>query len=344
MKWRPVEAEAGDMVRIRIGSIYHYGVFVSENEVIQFGLPPREISRNWDSVKVLSTDAETFSAGSIVEVACLDRGETKKRIPKKKTVEIARSRIGEGGYNLIHNNCEHFANECVFGVKYSEQESQAMERWLSRPVFDIYIMRIPEDGKVGEIRNPARKKDVGSVKNEKLKLEKYYAWELLGRALKKSAEIDIDTVNFQKKRNGQWTADGFFFSVSHSGGFVCCAYSNAPCGVDIETLESFERHSDNLTELYGKIALDSEKTEPVNADALLTLWTKKESVFKALGGKTFAPKKINTADYFTDTAVFNGNIFVSAASEKTEAKYFRYYFADEEIHQILKSEIKDTII
>ena len=32
---------------------------------------------------------------------------------------LARQRIGESGYNILHNNCEHFVNECVFGEKRS---------------------------------------------------------------------------------------------------------------------------------------------------------------------------------------------------------------------------------
>ena len=40
MKWEPTDCKTGDMVRIRLGSIYHYGVFLSEDEVVQFGYPP----------------------------------------------------------------------------------------------------------------------------------------------------------------------------------------------------------------------------------------------------------------------------------------------------------------
>ena len=36
-------------------------------------------------------------------------------------VNYAFSRVGEGGYNIISNNCEHFANDCLFGKKKSNQ-------------------------------------------------------------------------------------------------------------------------------------------------------------------------------------------------------------------------------
>ena len=36
-------------------------------------------------------------------------------------MNYALSRLGEGGYDLVSNNCEHFSNECVFGKKTSNQ-------------------------------------------------------------------------------------------------------------------------------------------------------------------------------------------------------------------------------
>lgn len=48
-------------------------------------------------------------------------GEEAKLYSAKETVERARSRIGERGYNLLLNNCEHFAVWCKTGVEKSEQ-------------------------------------------------------------------------------------------------------------------------------------------------------------------------------------------------------------------------------
>ena len=44
-----------------------------------------------------------------------DRKEKKKQRKPKEVVAYARSKIGMRGYNILYNNCEHFANECVFG-------------------------------------------------------------------------------------------------------------------------------------------------------------------------------------------------------------------------------------
>lgn len=133
MRWEPVDAKPGDMVRIRVGTIYHYGVFLSEDEVVQFGYPPiAEFAEQNKVVTVLSVDIDAFSCGRIVEVGVLDRRERKRRLPPEETVRIARERVGEGGYNILHNNCEHLAYECVFGEKKSEQTDAIRNFWKEK--------------------------------------------------------------------------------------------------------------------------------------------------------------------------------------------------------------------
>ena len=131
MKWVYRECQYGDVIRVKLGSVYHYGIFASEDEVIAFGLPPTaENLKNQQDIKVLATDIDVFSCGNPVEVAQLTLKEKRKRQSPDKTVSVARERIGEGGYNLIHNNCEHFVNEIVFGKKISEQELEVRRKWM----------------------------------------------------------------------------------------------------------------------------------------------------------------------------------------------------------------------
>lgn len=106
------------MIRTKVDFYYHYGIYVDDETVIQFG-PPDGASRDPDEIEVISTDIDIFRNGGEVETAKLDLSERLKRNSADKTVEIARSRIGEKGYNILHNNCEHFANECVFGAPHS---------------------------------------------------------------------------------------------------------------------------------------------------------------------------------------------------------------------------------
>ena len=113
MRWCDDEPQFGDIIRTKVSFYYHYGIFVSENSVIQFGLPDITAQKAED-VRVLETDVMTFLNGGEIEV-----GVTSKRHSPEKTVSLAKARLGEGGYDILHNNCEHFAMECAVGEKSS---------------------------------------------------------------------------------------------------------------------------------------------------------------------------------------------------------------------------------
>ena len=114
MQWTENAPAYGDMIRTKVQFYHHYGIFVSENQVIQFGLPDDPM-RAADQIKVIETDIQTFLMGGELEVAVMDREERKTMFPPDEIVDRARQRLGEGGYDILHNNCEHFVNECVFG-------------------------------------------------------------------------------------------------------------------------------------------------------------------------------------------------------------------------------------
>lgn len=114
------------MIRARIGALYHYGIYISDSEVIQFGFPPvNGTPRNADEVKVVSTDVDAFRCDNFLEAAELGFFEKRKARPAEKRIEYARSCVGKGGYDLLDNNCEHFAYECVFGKGRSSQSEKA---------------------------------------------------------------------------------------------------------------------------------------------------------------------------------------------------------------------------
>ena len=118
ISWAEKTPVFGDMLRTKVQFYHHYDIFVSESEVIQFGLPndPLQSARQ---IRVLSTDVLTFLQGGDLEVMVPDRSTRKQMRTPEQIVAIARQRIGEGGYDILHNNCEHFANDCVFGQPHS---------------------------------------------------------------------------------------------------------------------------------------------------------------------------------------------------------------------------------
>ena len=129
MKFELVNASRGDMIRVDIGGLFHYGIYVSDEEVIQFGYPPTLRDKDRDNIVVVVTSIDVFACNNFVEVGVLDCKEKKKAFKVEEIISRARSRIGEGGYNILHNNCEHFAYECYFGKKYSSQETLMREKW-----------------------------------------------------------------------------------------------------------------------------------------------------------------------------------------------------------------------
>ena len=118
MKWTDKVPQYGDMIRVKVSFYYHYGIFVDENTVIQFGMPDNSNTPP-DDIAVMTAHINEFSNGEFVECAEPEKSEKKRRYPPEKTVALAMERVGEKGYNILSNNCEHFANECYFGEKKS---------------------------------------------------------------------------------------------------------------------------------------------------------------------------------------------------------------------------------
>ena len=305
MKWLPADCSPGDMVRVRTGSVYHYGIFVSEDEIVAFGLPPVPQYRDRpDRLTVLATDADTFSCGAIIEKAVFSFSEKRKKRTPAKIVEIARSRIGETGYNIIHNNCEHFVNECVFGVARCTVEEEARKRWLSRPICDVYIAPVA-DGPVGTVFPPERDFEIRECRNDALRAAKYADWALLAFASKRSLAVDFKKTIFKKTRFGRWCAEGFDFSLSHAGGSVAVAVSGGAVGVDIESVTAFagKKASENTGKLRDRFFTENERNAyPDEPIPFLSCWTKKEAEFKRIGRGNFDPASLDVTR--TDAASF----------------------------------------
>jgi len=93
-----------------ISGIYqHHGIDIGDGSVIHYR-KPREI--------VEQTSFETFSKGNKVYVRQYPQGFS--FIPEV-VIRRALSRLGENKYNLLFNNCEHFATWCKIGISESKQ-------------------------------------------------------------------------------------------------------------------------------------------------------------------------------------------------------------------------------
>ena len=128
MNWVVKTPVRGDIIRTKVQFYYHYGIFVSQEQVIQFGLPNDPLQMA-DTIRVLTSDVYTFLQGGELEVAEPDRTERKAMYSPTEIVERATQRLGQDGYDILHNNCEHFVNECAFG-KHESSFLQDMRKKL----------------------------------------------------------------------------------------------------------------------------------------------------------------------------------------------------------------------
>ena len=95
------------------GLFNHHGIDLGDGTVAHY-LEGREILRS-------STD--DFSQGQSVSVI-----EHANASPARVTLQRAMGRIGEQNYNLLFNNCEHFATWCKTGRHRSGQIDSVLER------------------------------------------------------------------------------------------------------------------------------------------------------------------------------------------------------------------------
>ena len=294
MKWQPGECHCGDMIRVKLGSIWHYGIFVSEEEVIAFGLPPVEAYRDAPNREtVCATDVDVFACGRILEASRLERAERKRSYSPDEIVRRARARLGETGYHLIHNNCEHFAYECVFGEKRSTQQEDALRRWKDRKICNIYLARITSRELPDDLYPPERRSEIQAVTHPGLRAAKLTDWQLLQYAARHCFSMNFHDLRFEKSKAGKWSCDQFAFSLSHTDSCVAVAVSNGPVGVDIEEPEAFSAafSDEKIEALLSRYCSRAERSRFSSEPAsFLTCWTRKEAAFKRRGKDTYHPK------------------------------------------------------
>ena len=119
-QWKMIEPIPGDHIRVESNGYYHHGIYIGNNEVIQFGLP-FDMFKDHKDIKIIKSPIEDFLHGGFLEVRVYAKKELKLKKSNDEIIQTAYSMLGKGDYNLLHNNCEHFANFCVFGVAISSQ-------------------------------------------------------------------------------------------------------------------------------------------------------------------------------------------------------------------------------
>lgn len=317
MKWVMKDPVRGDMIRVASGSIFHVGIYVSDEEVIQFGrAPSRRVTLRDSDVEVLTTDIDDFLAGGFLEVCEFDRKERKKNRTPDQIVDYARSKLGMRGYNIIYNNCEHFATACVTGVATCAQADDVRAMFRNMPIVDVYLAQLPEKEPAEPLATPLRQRELEEISNPRVRREKYYAWKLLEYGLQRSLGLKIQDLTFTKGENGQYLTEKAKFSISHSKNALAVAVSRAAVGVDIEKADAQCNAA-----MLERILAPGE-----TGGAFVKLWTAKEALFKQAGEGTFDPAAWNTAQggfvSFDKTLAGEGYVVCIATNTPEKIRFF----------------------
>lgn len=103
----------------------HHGVYVGNDSIVHF----------WGS-GFSDKDSAIVMKSTVLEFEKLAKGKPiyvvnhMQRLPRNETVRRALSRIGQKNYDILCNNCEHFAYWCVTGNHESPQVQDAL-RWFT---------------------------------------------------------------------------------------------------------------------------------------------------------------------------------------------------------------------
>jgi hypothetical protein len=108
------ELNSGDHIYVRRkGFLYsHHGIYAGKGLVVHY----KGAVKEKQDPAVIITDIDTF-----LKSGKLRRRAYKQRLPRSKTLQVARAHLSQKGYSLVFNNCEHFATYCVTGKKKSNQ-------------------------------------------------------------------------------------------------------------------------------------------------------------------------------------------------------------------------------
>ena len=154
------ELRKGDVIGVHRGFYDHYGIYTGRGKVIHFSDEGSDMGddirirratldqfkNGADNVFVIDFEAyrdyvenpELFDFGGLLKLA-IDSffGNEITIYSPEETVKRAESQLGKGKYNLVFNNCEHFAVWCKTGVHESSQVQRFIEAIAERRATNI---------------------------------------------------------------------------------------------------------------------------------------------------------------------------------------------------------------
>ncbi len=176
-----MQIKLGDVIGVRrLGRIYeHYGIFENENRIYQYAAQNGDFGNS--AIHTTTLNRFIGDSGNCFVLIFPEKYGTpiKSEIPMhihgdseisavfapqshtqkvsayhlytpEETIERAKSRLGENKYNLLFNNCEHYAIWCKTGIHESRQIEDLLK--LSHKVKAAYMF----SGKAYDLYNESR--------------------------------------------------------------------------------------------------------------------------------------------------------------------------------------------
>ena len=120
--WTVRKPQTGEQVRVSRGKYFHYGICIAPEKIIHFATENGDGFDDPSKATVCETTLTAFAAGNFVECLELTRTERAYTFTAEETANRARASLGEKDYDVLTNNCRHFANRCLYGNSEGPKE------------------------------------------------------------------------------------------------------------------------------------------------------------------------------------------------------------------------------
>ena len=120
----------GDLIRVkRKLGYYHYGIYIGHNKIIHYSAPEDDSIFDNRNIEIRKGDLkENFLRGDTLEVNIPYSSFYYRFIVCKRAKKLLGvHKFRDVDYDLLKNNCEHFANYCYFGEAVSAQSDYASQ-------------------------------------------------------------------------------------------------------------------------------------------------------------------------------------------------------------------------
>ena len=192
----------GDLIRVkRKLGYYHYGIYIGHNKVIHYSAPEDDSIFDNRNIEIRKGDLkENFLRGDTLEVNIPYSSFYYRFIVCKRAKKLLGvHKFRDVDYDLLKNNCEHFANYCYFGEAVSAQSDYASQGLMG--VFSSLGVKIFNNlGK--RYRKKQELKNIDDIKLEEEKRKELKKKK--GRVVDAQEPIvvtEVEVVNEEPKEN-----------------------------------------------------------------------------------------------------------------------------------------------